>query len=314
MLQNQCGNASRPGLAGLAILVMCSFGIAIQPAQAAGENADANKEVQSDIQTLNERVKKLEAERLYKVLSPYKDIDFLYDVVVGDGDYLFRRTDSECAKYFWPDDPSRAVGIRRKEWFWQPNELILKPAAPAKANAGEDLKSVPAKAVGAVPSVCKLEAVEEVLGITPKKEEDLKSRIRHAYEAINYPEWDSDSIRFGVMLGYVPDIEATSFAIALHAHPSYRRNIPGEIDLWRRLSFYVSVGGVSTADQANEVSGAAYSVGLAVELTRGVILTYGSVLYETGANSSNPDRYQSSGMWGITLSSELWARLISNSK
>ncbi len=263
------------------LLLLCSGGLPIQIVHAQPV-PETPKDTNTEINNLRERVTKLEAERLYKVLRPTKDIEFLFDMVVNNEKYVFTNKNSDCCKNYSPGGKSnldeRCTNIRSRIW----SSLKFKKPTDTSYECISD--------------VCKLEAVEEVLGINPNQtpsdptqsaeKKTIKLRIKRAYEEINYPEWDSDSIRFGVMLGYIPGIEATTTSISLHAYPSYQRNIPGRLDLVRRSSFYFAVGGVSTADQTNEVTGAAYSVGLGVEITRGVIFTYGTTLYRSGNNTS----------------------------
>ena len=140
---------------------------------------------------------------------------------------------------------------------------------------------------------------------------DLVDKI---HSELNNPDWLSDNIRFGGMLGYVTDADAITTQFAMRVYPAYHRHMNSRLDSmknWgRRLSLLLAVGPTLDNDTEKfEDIGMVYTVGGGVDVTHGVSL-FGGVSYfsATQPDMDNED-WEHSVTFGIALNAELWERV-----
>ena len=159
----------------------------------------------------------------------------------------------------------------------------------------------------------KMLAVEKVLRLEPtpncnKPDYKIIERIERAHMEIKNYEWAHDYLRFGILVNYIPDIEANVTSLVISAYPTYRRFMPGTMDFYRRISFFFGAGTANTPGKI-ETKSIVYSSGLGLDIVKGVSIKIGGSIYtyrELGIEDYKVDYNWS---YGICLSSELWKGL-----
>ena len=281
------------------VLSFLMFNSSAAEPPAAKDKGEADKKQDKSITALQDRIKKLENKEKYKknkMLRPVKDIDFLYEAVIGTEKFdLVPKAGSSCVT----KSGKKIISLKDSPWIWGDIQGF--------ASGEQGPVTIDSK----VSMNCKLEAVESALGIRVDTDaSDLKARITKSYEELNYDDWQSDRIRFAVSASRVSDINAINTAISLHAFPSYRRHMNGRLDLIRRTSFFFSLGNLSSLQNTAESDGVTYSLGLGIEITHGETLTYGRTLYQYRQNTNVAFSQDISDAIGISLTSDLWDALI----
>lgn len=259
------------------------------------ENSDFDKKLEN----MNERIEKLEAAKQPKMLSPYKDVDFLFEVVVGDI-YDALMMDSKMINI--DNNKIQKIEIVRN-WVYK-DIVILTFEQQKQPIQYEDLAQLTIEA--------KMQAVEKTIGITRKPDADLMKRIDLVYQKINNRDWQNDDLRFGILTSYISETNVNVISIALHGYFAYRRFTPGKWDwnnIGRRLSGFFAVGAGGTADKSAEVKNPVLSVGIGFDIVKGFAVSAGGSVFSYRA-SVNQD-FQSKGAWtfGVTLNSDLWRAL-----
>jgi len=242
--------------------------------------------------SLLERVEALEKKEFLKMLRPGKDIEFLYESVVGYGVHKIEKT-PECINEL-KDYADKAVKYRLSTIFLR-DEL-------------QDITGSVVKGT-TMPILCKLAAVEKILGTSGTAGSTTKARINHAYTAINNTDWKSDRLRFGLKAADVDKLNGISTSIILHAYPTYRRFMPGRLDLIRRTSFFVSAGTLTDEGDEVETKGPIYSAGLGFDVAKGFTVLVGYSLYQKKEKGGTTFSQGESIEYGISLTSELWKGL-----
>ena len=258
-----------------------------------------------NIQDVNTRLDKLEKGQQDNRLVIYKDIDSIYDYVIGD-DYKFK-SDSE----------TNVTGIYYKPW-WYKDTVVYKNTT---SSVRDTWFYFDGKLEGEV-SKYKLLAVEESLNVKYKLHPPLDSnsttveRIEKIYTILKYDDWNRDRIQFTILTNYVTKEKAPMISIGVLAFGSYKKYIPGKFDFWRRYAFYLGIGKIESLDETHEYSSIAYSTGINVEIQKGFGLNLGWALYSAKNLSvvTNPTTTENSYTWGVTLSSELWKNLFNFNK
>lgn len=240
-------------------------------------------------------------------IVPYKDIESLYDYVIGS-DYTFKTprcypdgsASSTCDKNVSKIDAYYALA-------WIDNDKLIF----VNANVSED-------DTGAV-NRFKLLAMEECLfneqnGSTTGNN-TTKERIQRIYEEINYKDWDQDRIRFIVLTDYLMKRSASMVSAGVQVFPSYRKYIPGNVNLPQRYSLYFAIGAMNNSNDNYEYKGVSYSSGLNLEIQKGFGIHLGWAFY-TINDPSVSDKFnnEDSLVAGISLSSELWKNLFGFAK
>lgn len=152
----------------------------------------------------------------------------------------------------------------------------------------------------------KMQAIEKVLDL--KSEGKIIERIDSAHTEIRNYEWAHDYLRFGILVNHIPGINANATSVALNAYPTYRRFMPGNLDLGRRMSLFFAGGTASTAGET-EAKGIVYSYGFGLDIIRGVGLAIGMSTYSVRQLGTEDYKTENSLSLGICLSSELWKGL-----
>ena len=140
-------------------------------------------------------------------------------------------------------------------------------------------------------------------------DKSTKERLGEIYKYYNLPDWDVENLRFGANLGYIRETGVQTASVALHLFPAYRRHTPGNLDLFRRTSGYLAIGNVFGAGGDTDVESAIVSIGIGIEVIRGVSLNIGQSVYGSeaadGSDISRRDKTVS-----VTLRSEFWGKLM----
>lgn len=136
----------------------------------------------------------------------------------------------------------------------------------------------------------------------PAQSGELIERIGRVYTVLQHPDWDRDNIRIGGMIGRLPAAKGNFVGAAVHAYPFYVRNAGGLGEWYRGLSFLLGAG---TVEDAGATAGTAYSLGLAVDVTRGFSVFVSEVNYRA-QDASGATTRRAVGMVGVTLNSDLW--------
>ncbi len=261
----------------------------IKPYMKKENKANVEKKVKKEFNNINDRLLKLENFKQKNRMVVYKDIESIYDFVIGD-DYTFKNAEGNV------------TGIVYKNFCFYDGVKYKDGNSSTDDNTNK----------------YKLLAVEEVLNEGCNDETFLDSntttikRIKNIYEKINFHDWDRDRIQFTVLTNYVTKESAPMVSIGILAYPSYKKYIPGKFDFWRRYAVYLGLGQIESLDDTKEFNSLAYSAGISVELQKGFGLNFGGVMYSAKDTSSNTAfKTEKSLTLGVTLSSELWKNLFS---
>ncbi|MBI5749561.1 MAG: hypothetical protein HZA00_10590 [Nitrospinae bacterium] len=152
-----------------------------------------------------------------------------------------------------------------------------------------------------------MKAVEETLKI--EGEGDLINRINRVHQKLNNKDWQTDHLRFGVLTGRLSAADAMTTSVVLHSYFGYRRFMPGDLDIGRRLSLFAAVGAASSTDGKGDFSGPVYSIGLGVDIVKGVVLSGGWSVFSHRDDKSQDYKGKESFIVGISLNTELWRAL-----
>lgn len=161
---------------------------------------------------------------------------------------------------------------------------------------------------------CRLELIEKQLfkssDLPEKKGKALKERVDEVYTELNFENWQNENLRFGANVGYMKDLGVQTASVAFHVFPSYRRHTPGNLDLWRRTSFYLGLGNVFSGSGDVDVESAVLSAGIGVELIRGVSLNYGTSVFDS--EDGETKTHEREDTISFSLRSEFWSSLFNN--
>lgn len=261
--------------------VLVLFALNTYASEDSNQSVEELKKVNNNLLVIKERLENLENKQKNRLVV-YKDIESIYDYVIGD-DYYFEDNISD-----------NVVGIHyRLYWPW--DELLYKDNNITEKDKGNINKY-------------KLLAVKERLSINSP---DKNTTIDSLYKELNYSDWDRDRIQFAVLTSYVYQAKSPMVAIGVLAYPSYKKYVPGKFDFWRRYALYLGVGTIESLDESKEFKSLAYSTGISVELQKGFGLNFGAVLYSSKdiSDPTNKATTERSLTFGVTLSSELWKNL-----
>jgi len=262
-----------------------------------------SEDINKSIFDLDSRVSKLESYQTDNRKVVYKDIDSLYDYIIG-GDYKFKTEDNS----------TNVIGISYKYFCFNDKVVYAKNVTDSWSCFDGDLYDNI--------SEYKLKAIEEVLNKNCNKKECIDSnsstivKIDKIYNLINFKDWNRDRIQFMVLTNYVEKANSPMISIGVLAYPSYKKYIPGKFDFWRRYAFYLGVGKINSFDNLKEYSSLAYSVGINIEIQKGFGINFGCALYSYNdlSNVANDTHVEKSFTYGIVLSSELWKNLFNFNK
>lgn len=206
-------------------------------------------------------------------LVPKKDIDFLYELVIG-GDYKFYKNSSSFAY-------GKSLSFLKRSWFWIDDLYEIKESnGTTIALEQSNVRRY------------RLEAIKEDLNISSN---DTLTIIEEAYrKKLNYEDWDSDRIRFMTTVNYIEDLKDVVPSIGIMAFPAYKKYIPGNFDILRRTAIYASIG---DSDKSKDK---VYSAGLNFEIHKGMGINVGQSIYTIDDNRENTITF------GVTLSSDLF--------
>lgn len=274
--------------------------------------------VSEKIDALEEKVDMLNAGIRPKIIRPNKEVEFLYDLVIN-GSYEFKNSNNKIIRiedYHFVNELESyfLVGL-----FWG------KTFATERAACQQAVQVVPTQPI--TPQLrrltegemikYKLLAVEEVLGLPCNEAcncnsgegKDIIPRINRAQKKIRNYDWERDHLRFALMASYINDIDAIATSLILHAYPSYRRFIPGQIDLFRRTSFFFGLGTSGTNIKDSDIEGPIYSYGIGFDIREGIGLTVGGSTYTIKDSTNDSEDVKTNWTAGVTLTSELWKAL-----
>lgn len=248
---------------------------------------------ENNVTTLEERVKSLENTVYNKNrLVPYKDIDYLYEVVVDQDEYQFENavkfteesniTKVKWNKSFWGADTYTFIDDRGKQIPLTSNDVVLT-------------------------------AIEEDLNIEKESNTTTIKRINKIYKELNCEDWDTDRIRVMTTLNQITRINTVAYGFGIMVFPSYQKYIPGRFDLLRRYAIYVSLG-KALEEREIKIDGAIYSAGVNIELQNGFGVNIGYSLYSVSKDMTDNYKQEGSLSLGITLSTDLFRVLFQNFK
>jgi len=247
------------------------------------------------VEDMLERIRKLESLGMTKkMISPAKEIEFLYEVVLNNGDKdtmvcienthkeitglkldFFGTLDFDESKY--TQEKNRENGVSEEE-----KQQIL-----------SDFQS------------CRLVLMENRLGLNENSNKKLIERIGKIHLEINNPDWDSDRIRFGILTSYLKDSDGVGTSLSASFYPTYLRHVPGKWDFRRRLSFMVAFGSGESLNDKISISGPIYSSGIAYDVLKGASIALLASFYSHN-NENNEDKVVKAFSVGVSLNSELW--------
>ena len=261
-------------------------------------------EIAKNSQDIKNKMDKIQYDHK-NIIVIYKDIDTLYDFVIG-GDYTFKKMRYyPSGNIIQPqscDNNASVLGIDTSTWFpeWLREDFLFN-------KNGNKIKT----SVGAVDRF-KLLAIEEKLSINEDGNDtnDTVSRIKNIYEKINFNDWDRDRIQFTVMEDYIAKEPAALTSVGILVFPSYKKSIPGNLDLTRRYALYFAIGSASAFDNQISFNSAVYSAGINIEIQKGFGLHAGWTYYSLKNSTVDQNFHaEDSFIFGVTLSSELWKNL-----
>lgn len=232
------------------------------------------------IEELAEKVDMLNAGIKPKIIRPNKEVDFLYEAIIGDS-------------------------YKPKNLLYNGQSILkIEPgffSTKMTTNQTKDIKLTDSEAIN-----YEMLAVEEVLGLGNHENEEIIERIKRAQKKIRNYDWERDHLRFALMASYVNDIDAIATSLILHAYPSYRRFIPGKPDPLRRISFFFGLGTSGTNIKDSDIEGPIYSYGLGFDIREGIGLTVGGSTYTIKDSTNDSEDVKTNWTAGVTLTSELW--------
>ena len=296
-------------------VLMCSF-LAYAATEEDAKNIAESGGMDKQFQKMNERIDRLEAAKQPKMLAPHKDVDFLFENVIGDA---YDAADEEGVL--------EVSGKRIKKieliyhWyrpfsFWLDTDDVRLTFVDEAAKTN-DTNTLNNKDLAPMLIEAKMQAVEKVLKIG--SDGTLKKRIGRANEEINNKDWQYDDLRFGILTSYLSDANAIATSIVLHSYFAYRRFSPGKLDLHnfgRRFSGFFAVGTGnamdSSAGKSADIKGPVFSAGIGFDVVKGFALSAGWSIFSY--KSPTDQDYNTKGSWtfGITLNSDLWRALFNN--
>ena len=259
--------------------------------------------IDKKFENINERIENLEAAKQPKMLSPYKDVDFLFEDVIGN---TYDATDTDKGKIIIDNKNIKKIKITTN--YFKRDEVVVTFDGANETPTGDN-----------VVIEAKMQAVEHTLKITPQPNDTLKTRIARAYNEVNNKDWQNDDLRFGILTSYLTKANAVATSIALHGYFGYRRFSPGKWDYYniaRRFSGFLAVGVASvmdkSANKSADVKSPVLSVGIGFDIVKGFALSAGHSIYSYSQDGS---KYTADNSWtfGVTLNSDLW-RVLFNSK
>lgn len=171
--------------------------------------------------------------------------------------------------------------------------------------------------ISGLPLMAKLEAVERTVGVPEDKDADIVERISRVHAKLNNGDWQTDNIRFGIAPLFLKRVDAMATSLALHAYPAYRRFTPVQEFPWdfgRRLSIFLAVGEGSGESAGASISGPVYTVGLGVDIVKGVAINAGYSVFNYKPDDVADLEHKRSVTLGFTLNSDLWRELFNMGK
>lgn len=280
-------------------------------------NATVN-DLNVTVKLLNEKVQKLkESSKDYKkMLRPNKDIDFIWKSIGGYSDFKATMAVAHCLG-FKEDNVTKInhpglagdVKITGQTHIIDYDNYGYLRIVPIDEDKNSAFLNIDSQENNSV-SLCQLKYAESSMHIVPDKNATLKTRISTVYSALNNDEWDKDNIRFGMLTQYLYEDRVLAASASINFYPSYRRHTPGDPDLLRRLSFFVAFG-TPLSQKTDTAITSVYSVGLGVDIIKGVNFAAGLNYYtRLKVGETESESINSFGV-GITLTSDLWSDLIS---
>ena len=287
-----------------------------------GFSADAeetkNSDTNTQLQNISERVDRLEASKQPKMLAMHKDVDFLFEVVIGD---IYDAADKEGFLKVSDNQPIKTIEIVY-HWYRELAAVIGVDTDTVKLTFADDKPTeVDNKNFTPMLIEAKMQAVEKVLNMQPKSSGSLslKQRIDRANEEINNKDWQNDDLRFGVSTSYLSDANAIATSVAVHSYFGYRRFTPGKWNLYnigRRFSGFFAVGTGNAMDSSSgksaDIKGPVLSAGIGFDIVKGFALSAGVSIFSYKAPADQDYNLKNSATFGITLNSDLWRTLFNN--
>lgn len=246
---------------------------------------------------IDQKISYLIAAKHPKMLAPYKDVDFLFEDVVGDTfDALANNVPLSVGGL-------KITKIKITRNFILNDDLEIYLDGRDEPIRYQDLAPISIEA--------KMQAVERTLGIDPGNS-DLVTRIGNAYVKVNNTDWQNDDLRFGVLVATLRKADIIATSVALHAYLGYRRYSPGHPFVWnnflRRFSVYFAVGTGSSSNNA-EVRTPVYSAGIGLDIVKGFVVSAGLSQASYKAQTDQDFTSKATLSFGITLNSDLWKAL-----
>lgn len=267
-----------------------------------------NAGIDKKFEKINERIENLEAAKQPKMLAPYKDVDFLFEDVIGDA---YDAADYKEKLIKVGNKSIQKIKITTHLFKGDEVSLTFDDGNPTKVD-NKDLAPMVIEA--------KMQAVEHTLKITPQPNDTLKTRIARAYTEVNNKDWQNDDLRFGILTSYLTNVHAVATSIALHGYLGYRRFTPGfTLNNWgnlrnigRRFSLFFAVG-TGSASGDTDIKSPILSAGVGFDIVKGFALSAGYSVFSYKEKTTDTD-YKSKGSlaFGVTLNSDLWRVLFNN--
>lgn len=293
------------------------------------EGTESDKKIKELKKEINEKFENLEAAKQPKMLSPHKDVNFLFETVIGDIYYATTKKDYVTFKEDEQIGTIKKITLNYSWWnklfggepgvtlTMEDNKTItITTTPPPNSNINEHLRADKLAPILEL----KMQAVEKTLNIESKPSDTLKKRISRAYEEVNNKDWQNDDLRFGVLTSYLPDANAIATSIAVHSYFGYRRFTPGEIfdahNFFRRASVFFAVGTGNAMDSSSgksaDIKGTVLSAGIGFDIVKGFALSAGVSIFSYKAPADQDYNLKNSPTFGITLNSDLWRTLFNN--
>ena len=282
-------------------------------------SADAEtppNKVDEQLKEISERIDRLEASKQPKMLAMHKDVDFLFEAVIGD---IYDAADKEGFLKVSDNKPIKTIEIVY-HWYRELAAVIGVDTDTVKLTFGDDKPTeVDNKNFTPMLIEAKMLAVEKVLNIKSESSDTLKKRIGRANEEINNKDWQNDDLRFGVSTSYLSDANAIATSVAVHSYFGYRRFTPGKWNLYnvgRRFSGFFAVGTGNAMDSSSgksaDIKGPVLSAGIGFDIVKGFALSAGVSIFSYKAPADQDYNLKNSATFGITLNSDLWRALFND--
>ena len=166
---------------------------------------------------------------------------------------------------------------------------------------------------------CKSWAISNQFNTELYANRTTKQLIADMHKELANPDWLTDSIRFGGLIGFVDEVDAVTAQVALRVYAfAYHRHLPGRwfslVNWARRASFILAAGPVVSRDETlTDDIGIVWTTGLGFDLRHGVSLLAGYSTYpETPIDGDK--EWNDSFTFGVALNAELFEGLMNGAK